>query len=120
MSHLEVGDLVALQSQRVGAEESARMQEHLATCSECTSKLANLPHLPQTQDAELRTPTLGPPPALPPVKLPRGATIGRFMVVSTLGEGGMGVVYAAYDPELDRRVAIKLLQADKGSASQAW
>ena len=38
--------------------------------------------------------------------------IGRFTVVARLGAGGMGVVYAAFDPELDRKVAIKLLFAD--------
>ena len=45
--------------------------------------------------------------------LPRGASIGRYVVIDRIGEGGMGVVYAAYDPELDRRVAIKLLQASE-------
>ncbi len=41
--------------------------------------------------------------------LERGESIGRFVVLSELGAGGMGSVYAAYDPELDRKVAIKLL-----------
>ncbi|MBX7084325.1 MAG: tetratricopeptide repeat protein [Nannocystaceae bacterium] len=46
------------------------------------------------------------------VTMPRGAELGRYVVLRELGRGGMGVVYAAFDPELDRRVAIKVLHAD--------
>jgi len=38
------------------------------------------------------------------------ARIGRFAVAHRLGSGGMGVVYAGHDPELDRPVAIKLVR----------
>ncbi len=50
-----------------------------------------------------------------PAATPRqiGATIGRYVVLETLGEGGMGTVYAAYDPELDRKLAIKILKAGR-------
>jgi eukaryotic-like serine/threonine-protein kinase len=41
--------------------------------------------------------------------------IGKFSILRKLGEGGMGIVYAGYDDELDRKVAIKLLRGMAGS-----
>ncbi|HFE45718.1 MAG TPA: protein kinase, partial [Nannocystis exedens] len=46
-----------------------------------------------------------------------GSTIGRYVVLHVLGEGAMGQVYAAYDVQLDRKVAIKVLRAELVSTS---
>jgi tetratricopeptide (TPR) repeat protein/predicted Ser/Thr protein kinase len=43
-----------------------------------------------------------------------GRPIGRYMTLYRLGAGAMGVVFAAYDPQLDRKVAIKLLATQTG------
>ncbi len=45
------------------------------------------------------------------VPLTRGETLGRYVVLDVIGSGGMGMVYAAYDPELDRKLAIKLMRS---------
>ena len=46
------------------------------------------------------------------MSLTPGATLGPYAIRAKLGHGGMGVVYTAHDPRLDRQVAIKLLTAD--------
>ena len=42
---------------------------------------------------------------------PPATRIGRFVVLERIGRGGMGTVYAAYDEQLDRKVAVKVLES---------
>ena len=42
---------------------------------------------------------------------PSSKKIGRYEVLDTLGQGGMGIVYLAYDPVLGRKVAVKMILA---------
>jgi serine/threonine-protein kinase len=60
----------------------------------------------------------------PPALMPGNTLAGRYTVLDKLGHGGMGVVVAAYDARLDRRVALKLLRrmarAEGEGLEEAW
>lgn len=47
----------------------------------------------------------------------RGTIIGRYVIAELLGSGAMGQVYEAYDPELDRTIALKVIRAETGGAA---
>jgi len=49
-------------------------------------------------------------------ELERGASLHRYVLLKPLGTGGMGLVFAAYDPLLDRTVAIKVLRHEVATA----
>ena len=52
--------------------------------------------------------------------LARGARLGKYEIVASLGSGGMGDVYRALDPRLEREVAIKVIRSlESSSEAQA-
>jgi predicted Ser/Thr protein kinase len=50
---------------------------------------------------------------------PERLAVGRYEIDSRLGSGGMGVVYRAHDPDLDRPVAVKLLHGESSDDDKA-
>ena len=49
----------------------------------------------------------------------QAAKVGRFVLIGPVAAGGMGSVYTAYDPELDRRVALKVLHGEVLATEEA-
>ncbi|HEY5922372.1 MAG TPA: serine/threonine-protein kinase [Kofleriaceae bacterium] len=101
------------------ADEVARSSVRPAgTASDPTPATAMIsdPGSPSPADV---TVTVAPAPPATVTVLAVGARVGRFSILGKLGAGGMGIVYAAYDPELDRRIAIKLLRHGGGASREA-
>jgi hypothetical protein len=49
---------------------------------------------------------------------PVGEVVGRYRLEREIGTGGMGVVHAAFDPDLERRIALKLLRSGGGGTAE--
>jgi tetratricopeptide (TPR) repeat protein/tRNA A-37 threonylcarbamoyl transferase component Bud32 len=97
--------LLELVEGRLDASAQRAMVAHVDACSRCRELLAAA--------ARVASPRSGPAPDDAAGVAPaRGATIGRYVIIDQVGAGAMGEVYAAYDSELERKVAIKLLRED--------
>jgi predicted Ser/Thr protein kinase len=111
---LEENTVLAFAEARLPPEALGRIESHVRDCPSCHQLLVaalNVPGLAHTA----ATQAMGPTPAVRPIyrdPLAPGTSVGRFTVLRLVGRGGMGEVYAAYDPSLDRRVALKVMHAE--------
>jgi serine/threonine protein kinase len=88
---------------RLTPEETTRLFDHLDGCAACAQLFHDVAAALTSQHSLPRT---------VPAPQDPGPTLGRYRIDRMLGMGGMGVVYAGFDPQLERKVAIKLLQPD--------
>ncbi len=112
-SHLTDEQLLAFALGRLEASQHAEAVAHVTLCVECAQRHGSVSALAFEQT------TVGQPPAAadhspasaPSPTFERGTSLGRYVLIERLGAGAMGEVFAAYDPNLDRRVALKVLKA---------
>ncbi|MBN8227225.1 tetratricopeptide repeat protein [Corallococcus macrosporus] len=112
--------LLAYCSRSLGAEEARAVEAHLDACSTCLALVAEAARgsdpttLPDVRPPE--RPDTGRP-RVQDAELQRGTVLGRYVVIDRVGSGGMGVVLSAYDPQLDRKVALKLVRSLQGDGA---
>lgn len=106
--------LVLYAEKALSEEERAKIVDHLVDCDECRSIAASLHkgELDTGQLEEQANRPVEPRPSWTSESVPSGTKLGRYVIIQMVGEGGMGEVYSAYDPELDRKVALKLVHAE--------
>jgi serine/threonine protein kinase len=122
VGHLDDNAASEFVSGTLPASAVRRVEGHLAACRECRALVAALA-VDAGEDSSANTfrherLTASQAGELPRKVLSIGDRVGRYLVLSSLGAGGMGVVFAAYDPQLDRKIALKLLRSGLAGSSK--
>jgi len=112
-SCLDANEVVRFLDGDVTPDAAAAFEDHVDRCAECRALVTELG---RALDVEEAADTAGGSDeddwqARSGAELvERGARVGRYVVLDAIGAGAMGIVYRAYDPELDRDVALKLVR----------
>jgi tetratricopeptide (TPR) repeat protein/tRNA A-37 threonylcarbamoyl transferase component Bud32 len=96
-------ELVELVEGRLSERDRTALDIHIDGCPTCRALVAAVA---PGESAEL-------------VAAPVRSAFLRYLIIEVVGAGASGIVYAAYDPELDRKVAIKVMRShDAANAAQ--
>jgi len=106
MGHLDDGAVWRYSARLCSDAERVAIQRHLVGCAPCAARIEGDTRGSGVGSASMDSESG----AFGEAPLERGAPLGRYLVLQQVGQGGMGVVYSAYDPELNRKVAVKLLR----------
>jgi serine/threonine-protein kinase len=106
--------IAALTAGAIGADARIAALAHIDTCGDCRRIVTEVFGL--ELPGASRTAHSGEPRSRD--ALAAGETVGRYVVRDCIGSGSMGIVYTARDPDLGRRVALKVLRSDP-SASES-
>src|SRR5262252_5109157 len=110
---LDKNPLLAFFDGRLDGAAGAVAEQHVASCATCSDLIAAAAGGEPTPVRALAHA------GSVPSTFARGASFGRYLILEDVGRGGMGEVYAAYDPQLERRIALKVLHQNLASGEAA-
>ena len=108
-------DIAAFVRGCIEASRRSVLEAHVSGCATCRRLLSALARAAGSESQladDSVAPTLPVESGARDTELQPGARFGRYLVLDWLGAGGMGVVYSAYDSDLNRKVALKVLRND--------